>query len=126
MTSKTCFDIFFALLLSACLISCTTTRAVKIDSATSWNKQVSVGDDLLVTTKSGRSYSVKVDEIGEDLFIGRVKGADNRLSFSNGNVRSIEREEVSAARSTGAVLGALAIAALVALAVILSRVDIEE
>ena len=114
-----------ALVLALCvsLCACTTMRPVPVTGAEgapvdpkSYASQLQVGDELKVTTRDGESRRIKVTSVSETAVDGTTrKGAP--ISIPTGEIRAIERKQVSAAKTVGLTAGTLAvIALLVALA----------
>lgn len=98
------------LLLCISLPACTTSRAVKIAPDAPASSEIHKGDRLHITFKDGRDLSLIVDRVDEKF----IYGQQNTIPWNT--VASIDRNEVSAAKTAGLGAGVLLAIALFSMA----------
>lgn len=104
------FKATVAVLLSACLIGCTSMKAVERPTVAA-PSQVVVGDEVRVTTKAGKIYALEVTEMAVDAMIGRDDaGKLWKLPFEQ--IQTLEVEKLSAGKTAGATFAGLGVAAV--------------
>lgn len=90
-----------ALLLASCLIGCTSVRVWEQPSAETLHQQLTVGDDAVITTDSGKRYALRITALKDDALLGR--DADNQQYKVHFNaIRSVEHRRISVGKTTGA------------------------
>lgn len=104
------FRTIVALMLSICLIGCTSMKAVEVPTATS-TAQVEAGDKVRVTTKVGRVYALEISKMADDSMTGRDEaGKLWKVPFDQ--IQTIEVEKVNAGKTAGATFAGIGLAAI--------------
>ena len=104
------FKATVAVLLSACLIGCTSMKAVERPTVAA-PSQVVVGDEVRVMTKAGKTYAIEVTEMAVDAMIGRDDaGKLWKVPFEQ--IQTLEVEKLSAGKTAGATFAGLGVAAV--------------
>ena len=100
------------ILLALACLSCTRLERVALPQ---FNADNLVGREIRVTTIDGRVLEFEVEAVTDDALVGRWE----RVRFDE--IAQVERREVSALRTAGAVAGVVAVAAAVGFVVFLVR-----
>lgn len=104
------FKATVAVFLSACLIGCTSMKAVE-RPAVSAPSQIIVGDEVRVTTKAGKAYALEITEMADDAMIGRDDaGKLWKVPFEQ--IQTLEVEKLSAGKTAGATFAGVGVAAV--------------
>lgn len=97
------FRALVALLISVCLVGCTSMKAVDVPTS-SRPPDFSVGDTIQISTKSGASYKLKVTELAQS----SVSGTDDsgkRMKVRFDQIATVQVEKLSTGKTAGAGLG---------------------
>lgn len=103
------------LLLSLCLIGCTTMKAVERPTP-ALHSQIEAGDDVVVTTRAGKIYSLKVIQVSNDALIGSDQ-AGKRWKVPYEQIQAMEARRISGWKTAG-MTAAVVIAALATVLVV--------
>jgi len=97
-------------LLSLCT-ACTTLRPVPVDAVGSQiRSQVHAGDTVQVVTRDGRNETIQVTALGPTALTGTAGGARIELPYQA--IQRLEVRQVSGAKTTGLIIGVVALIAL--------------
>lgn len=110
--------IALAALISISLIGCSTMRAVERPTSTR-HDQIAQADQVRITTKAGKAYSLKVVEVAGTAMIGRDE-AGKLWKVPYEQIESIETKRTSGWKTAGATV-AVVIATLAVLIVVALR-----
>ena len=98
------------LLLSLCT-ACTTMRPVPVDAVGSQiRSQVHAGDTVQVLTQDSRGETIQVAALGDTALVGTAAGA--RVEVPYQAIQRLEVRRVSGAKTTGLIIGVVAVIAL--------------
>jgi hypothetical protein len=98
------------LLLSLCT-ACTTMRPVMVDAAGSQiRSQVHAGDTVRVLTRDSLTETIQVTALGDTALVGTAAGA--RVEVPYQSIQRLEVRQVSSAKTTWLIIGAVAVIGL--------------
>ena len=112
-----------ALLCALALTACTTLNVVDDRGATptqdppALTKSVRADDRVRITTLDGRMRVLRLTSVTDSELTGHAEGSVQSMSIPAGQVARIERRDVSVGKTSLLVLGVIATAALVIVAV---------
>ena len=112
---------FVALWTALCFTGCTSMQPIKEFTPQNAREQLEVGDEVRVVATNGTTYELEVTRVGDDSFSGKAENG-KRYKVPYAAIQSIEAEQISAAKTGGAigattiVLYALAVAFFVMVA----------
>lgn len=99
-----------ALVLSVCLVGCTSMKTVEAPATTA-PSQVEKGDAVRVTTKAGHTYALEITAVSDTAMTGRDDtGKLWKVPFDQ--IQTLQVEQISAARTAGATAGGIGIVAV--------------
>lgn len=105
------FRAAMAVLLSVCLIGCTSMKTVE-RPAISASEQVVIGDEVRVTTKVGKTYALEITEMADDAMTGR-DDAGKLWKVPFDQIQTLEAEKISAGKTAGGTFAGVGVVAVV-------------
>lgn len=91
-----------ALWTALCFTGCTSMQPIKESTPQNAREQLEVGDEVRVVATNGTAYELVVTRVGDDSFSGKAEnGKHYKVPYAA--IQSIEAEQVSAAKTGGAI-----------------------
>lgn len=101
------FRILVSLLVSLSLVGCTSMRPLSPGDSGQWRGQVQVGDDVSVAASNGKTYLLTLTDVDDQKIVGI--GDNKKVTIRYEQIKVLEVRKVSALKTTGLVVGGLAV-----------------